>query len=169
MTRTAPAIPEEKVAPTGRSPSASAPSRREVLEGAADDLLNDLPTALEEMFVTGESKASIRDGFVPGFLAEWKRLTGAAQAASLPERTGTGSPATLVAPCNECSDNYTDCIADAVDNLVECLSDCPAFRGSDCRNGCKAAWRDERDLCKENNRECRRTCTPKVRPPEQGP
>lgn len=163
------ATDDASVAPTTRPPVSSAPSRWEVLDRAAADLLNDLPTALEEMVVAGESKASITASFVPNLLAEWERLTGAAQAAYLLERTGTGSPVTLAVPCNECSDNYTDCIADAVDNLVECLSGCPTFRGGkDCRNGCKATWRDERNQCKETNRECRKRCTPKARPPRQG-
>ena len=129
-----------------------------VLDEAADDLLDDLAASLEEMVASGESRAQLMS-FSSGVLDEWGGLMVSAQTAYLTER-GTTAAVTLSVPCNECSDNYTDCISDAVDNLVDCLFGCGAFGGS-CRRNCRATWRAEREACKEANRECRKTCTPK--------
>ena len=70
-----------------------------VLDEAAEDLLDDLAASLEEMAASGESRAQLMS-FSAGVLDEWAGLMVSAQTAYLTERVTT-PPVTLSVPCND--------------------------------------------------------------------
>ena len=131
-----------------------------VFREALDELLDDLPVAIEDAVLSGQSETYLKASLVPGVVGIVGRLAGLANDAYVSERSETGAFSPSSVPCNECSDNLTHCLDDALDNFVDCVFECGTFDG-DCRRACKDAWRAGKSECFDTHRECVKTCTPK--------
>ncbi len=160
-------VPEVALQGVSQSFRAATPqpglSTWQVFDEALDDLLDDLPVAIEEAMNAGQSEASVSTSLVPGVMGIVGRLvtlTDDAYASENSGAVGSSGSSTSSVPCTECSDNLTRCLDDALDNFVDCVFECGTFDGG-CRRNCKRTWRAEKSECFDAHRECVRTCTPK--------
>ena len=131
-----------------------------VFREALDELLDDVPVAVEDAMLSGQSETYLKASLVPGLVGIVGRLAALANDAYVSERSQTDAFSASSVPCNECSDNLTHCLDDALDNFVDCVYECGAF-DSGCRRDCKDAWREQKGECFDTHRECVKTCTPK--------
>ena len=130
----------------------------QLFDEALEELLDDLPPVIEEAIVSGQSKRIMKASFVPGVMGVVGRLVTLTDDAYASERAAAVSSSTLSVPCNECSDDLTYCLDDALDRFVDCAFSCVR---SSCRRRCKETWRAQKQECYDAHRECVKTCTPK--------
>lgn len=160
--RSSPATPESEAEPAQTSSPTNSDDR-------IDRHLSRLADTIEGLILSGAATRESQAGFTPVLDNTWTELVRLIESEDYSSQIADSTLAQLpprpqpsVADnCHDCTDDYVDCLDDAIAAFADCLFDCSTFGGGRCRRGCKEAWRSARQECRETHRECRSPCTNK--------